>query len=31
MDRGMDFLRSQVNNAVMQHQVFLDSLVDHER
>jgi hypothetical protein len=31
MDRGMDFLRSEVNNAVMQHQVFLDSLVDHER
>ena len=31
MDRGMDFLRSQVNNAVMQHQTFLDSLVDHER
>ena len=31
MDRGMDFLRSQINNAVMQHQIFLDSLVDHER
>ena len=31
MDRGMDFLRSQVNNAAMQHQAFLDSLVDHER
>jgi hypothetical protein len=31
MDRGMDFLRSQINNAVMQHQSFLDSLVDHER
>jgi hypothetical protein len=31
MDRGMDFLRSQVNNAVMQHQAFVDSLVDHER
>ena len=31
MDRGMDFLRSQINNAVMQHQTFLDSLVDHER
>jgi hypothetical protein len=27
----MDFLRSQINNAVMQHQTFLDSLVDHER
>ena len=24
MDRGMDFLRSQVNNAVMQHQAFLE-------
>lgn len=31
MDRGMDFLRSQVSNAVMQHQAFLDSLLDHER
>src|SRR5688500_4480609 len=31
MDRGMDFLRSQVNNAVMQHQTFLESLVVHER
>ena len=31
MDRGMDFLRSQINNAVTQHQIFLDSLVDHER
>src|ERR687895_1666211 len=31
MDRGMDFLRSQINNAVMQHQTFLESLVDHER
>ena len=31
MDTGIDFLRSQVNNAVMQHQTFLDSLVDHER
>jgi rubrerythrin len=31
MDRGIDFLRSQVNNAVMQHATFLDSLVDHER
>lgn len=31
MDRGMDFLRSQINNAAMQHQTFLDSLVDHER
>jgi hypothetical protein len=31
MDRGMDFLRSQINNAVMQHETFLQSLVDHER
>ena len=31
MDRGMEFLRSQVSNAVMQHQTFLDSLEDHER
>lgn len=31
MDRGMDFLKSQVNNAVMQHQTFLDSLIDHEK
>ncbi len=31
MDKGMDFLRSQVNNAVAQHQSFVDSLVDHER
>jgi hypothetical protein len=30
MDTGISFLRSQVNNAVMQHQAFLDSLVDHE-
>ena len=30
MDRGMDFLKSQVNNAVMQHQTFLRSLEDHE-
>src|SRR5688572_30803317 len=31
MDRGIEFLRSQVNNAVAQHEMFLDSLVDHER
>jgi hypothetical protein len=31
MDRGLDFIKSQVNNAVMQHKTFLDSLVDHER
>jgi len=30
MDTGIDFLRSQVNNAVMQHDSFLQSLVDHE-
>ena len=30
MDRGTDFLKSQVNNAVMQHQVFLRALEDHE-
>jgi hypothetical protein len=31
MDRGIDFLRSQVNNAVMQHQTFLKALEDHEQ
>lgn len=30
MDRGTDFLKSQINNAVMQHRTFLDGLVDHE-
>jgi hypothetical protein len=30
MDRGMDFLKSQVNNAVMQHKTFLENLEDHE-
>ena len=30
MESGIDFLRSQVNNAVMQHDVFLRSLIDHE-
>jgi hypothetical protein len=30
MESGIDFLRSQVNNAVMQHDTFLRSLVDHE-
>lgn len=30
MDTGIDFLRSQVNNAVMQHDAFLRSVVDHE-
>ena len=31
MDRGSDFLKSQVNNAVMQHQTFLSALEDHEQ
>ena len=30
MDRGKDFLKSQINNAVMQHQTFLENLQDHE-
>lgn len=30
MDRGTDFLKSQVNNAVMQHKTFLENLEDHE-
>src|SRR5215218_9126837 len=30
MDRGTDFLKSQINNAVMQHQTFLKNLEDHE-
>ena len=30
MDRGMEFLKSQVNNAVMQHETFVKNLVDHE-
>jgi hypothetical protein len=30
MDRGIDFLKSQINNAVMQHQTFLKALEDHE-
>jgi hypothetical protein len=30
MERGQDFLRSQVNNAVMQHRTFLGNLEDHE-
>lgn len=30
MDRGLDFLRTQVGNAVMQHGTFLRSLEDHE-
>ena len=31
MARGIDFLKSQINNAVMQHQTFVESLVDHEK
>jgi hypothetical protein len=31
MDRGTDFLKSQVNNAVMQHKTFLDNVVEHEK
>ena len=31
MDRGPDFLKSQINNAVMQHQTFLRNLEDHEK
>ena len=30
MESGIDFLRSQINNAVMQHDTFLRSMVDHE-
>jgi hypothetical protein len=30
IDRGLDFLKSQVNNAVMQHRTFLTALEDHE-
>src|SRR5215207_2430070 len=29
MDRGADFLKSQINNAVMQHQTFVENLTDH--
>jgi hypothetical protein len=31
MDRGIDFIRSQVSNAVMQHQTFCKALEDHEQ
>ena len=31
MDRGTDFLKSQINNAVMQHKAFVENLADHER
>jgi hypothetical protein len=30
MEKGIDFLKSQVNNAVMQHKTFLEALEDHE-
>lgn len=30
MERGTDFLKSQINNAVMQHGTFLKNLEDHE-
>jgi hypothetical protein len=30
MDRGVDFLRAQIANAVLQHRTFLQSLEDHE-
>jgi len=30
MDRGTDFLKSQVNNAVMQHRAFLKALEGHK-
>ena len=29
MDRGIDFLKSQINNAVMQHKTFVENLKDH--
>ena len=31
MDKGLEFLQSQVNNAVAQHKTLLDALEDHER
>lgn len=31
MDRGKDFLKSQINNAVMQHKAFVENLIDHEK
>lgn len=30
MERGTEFLKAQVNNAVMQHRTFLQALEDHE-
>jgi hypothetical protein len=31
MDRGIDFLKSQISNAAMQHGALLKNLEDHER
>ncbi len=31
MDRGIDFLKSQINNSVMQHQTFLEAVESHEQ
>lgn len=31
MDRGRDFLRAQVSNAVMQHKTLLENLEDHAK
>ena len=31
MDRGIDFLKSQINNAVMQHKAFVEALEGHEK
>jgi len=31
MEQGIEFLKSQVNNAVAQHAAFLSALEDHER
>lgn len=31
MERGKEFLKAQVNNAVMQHRTFLENLIDHEK
>ena len=30
MERGQDFLRRQIDNAVLQHRTFLENLEDHE-
>ena len=31
MDRGIDFLKSQISNATMQHKTLLENLEDHEK